>query len=241
MIEQVMDLWVTPEVKRRQEQGLIPKPLNLRQAQVIFFPDGRPPQIRLNDEVRVVPKVKLKKGVSKNVGDDVYYHEVEHFDFLELPQTEDQNCGHITVNSIGGDWHISFDARYNKQIAQSHLQKANEFFACAVFSKGKGHWCSFVDTLFSASELAAKAILITSDLKLARSKGHGSIHSKLNQSARLGNIASAQREAFNKLSGLRAPARYANGPFTLSEYEASGLLDSISQMIETAEKRISNK
>ena len=119
MFHQVMDLWITPEVKRRQEQGLLPKPLNLWVAQVVFFADGRPHQIRINEEVKVVFRVKLKKGVSKLKGEAIYSDEVELYDLTRLPESENQDCGHITLNRVGDAWHISFDLRYNKQISRT--------------------------------------------------------------------------------------------------------------------------
>jgi hypothetical protein len=48
----LMDLFVRPEVERRQTEGRLPKPATLFAAQVIMFPDGRPVRVRLNQEVR---------------------------------------------------------------------------------------------------------------------------------------------------------------------------------------------
>ncbi|MBI3414515.1 MAG: HEPN domain-containing protein [Verrucomicrobia bacterium] len=240
MFRQVMDLWVTPEVERRQEARLLPKPLDLRAAQIIFFSDGHPHQIRINDEVKILLKVKIKKGVQKKEGEAVYSNDIEDLELSKLPDNEDPNCGHITIYRKEKTWLISFDLRYNKQSARTQLDAAKEFFDSATFSKDKKNWRSFADTLFSAAELAAKSLLITSDLELARSKKHGAIHSKLNNFAKHGNIESVQREAFNKLSQIRAPARYAEKTFSLREQEAEKLLESVSRMIEAAQKRISD-
>jgi uncharacterized protein (UPF0332 family) len=242
MVQQVMDLWVTPEVKRRQEQGLISKPFNLWQAQVIFFADGRPHQIRLNDEVKVVHKVKLKKGVSKKAGEEIYYHEVEDFNLIELPKTEDPNCGHITIYGVNGMWHASFDLRYNKELSGKHTQAAKEFLSAAEFSKEKQHWRSFVDNLFSAAELSAKAVLLTSpDKDFAKKASHGVIHSRYNGFARLGNADPKHRVAFNKLSELRSSARYVKRDFSLTEAEAEEFLRAVAEMTDVAQNRISTQ
>jgi uncharacterized protein (UPF0332 family) len=239
MVQQVMDLWITPEVMRRQEQGLIPKPFNLWQAQVIFFADGRPHQIRLNDEVKVVHKAKLKKDVSKKAGELIYYHEVENFDMTELPKTEDPNCGHITIYGVNGMWHASFDLRYNKELSGKHTQAAKEFLSAAEFSKEKQHWRSFVDNLFSAAELSTKAVLLTSpDKDFAKKASHGVIHSRYNSFARHGNADPKHREVFNKLAELRSSARYVKKDFSLSEAEVEKFLQAVTEMVEIAEKGI---
>ena len=62
-----MDLFFNPEINRRKEQNLLPENFTLLAAQAIFFPDGRPHIVRLNEEVSV--EVKLKKGVDPKAKD----------------------------------------------------------------------------------------------------------------------------------------------------------------------------
>ena len=57
----LLDVFVTPEVTRRQERGELPRPLDLRAAQIIFYADGRKPLIRINEEVKAIAKVKLEQ------------------------------------------------------------------------------------------------------------------------------------------------------------------------------------
>ncbi len=68
---QLMEIFISPEVSRRQEAGELPKPLELHAAQIIFYPDGRKPEVRINSEAKVIGKVKLKLGVIKNYGEDI--------------------------------------------------------------------------------------------------------------------------------------------------------------------------
>ena len=79
-----MDLFVTPEVKRQQETGKLNKPLDLRAAQIIFFPDGRKPQVRINSEVRAIAKVKFKSGISKEPGEPIFEHDLEGLGEINL-------------------------------------------------------------------------------------------------------------------------------------------------------------
>ena len=89
VLQQFMDLYVTPEMRRRQETGELGKPLYLRAAQIIFFPDGRKPLVRINSEVRAISKVKLKSGVSKRVGEPIFENEVEGLKEINLTEEDD--------------------------------------------------------------------------------------------------------------------------------------------------------
>jgi len=72
-----MKFWVVPEIERRQEAGALPKPAPLRRAQILFFAEGRSPLVRINEEVKILARGKLKPGVSKRIGDAIYEDEVE--------------------------------------------------------------------------------------------------------------------------------------------------------------------
>ena len=61
-VQQVFDLWLTPEVERRRAAGRLPQPI--RKAQIIFEVDGRP-VVRFNDEVRVIMTVRTTRAVTK--------------------------------------------------------------------------------------------------------------------------------------------------------------------------------
>jgi hypothetical protein len=63
----MMDLFFNPEIIRRKKQNLLPENFTLLAAQAIFFPDGRPHIVRLNEEVSV--EVKLKTGVDRTAED----------------------------------------------------------------------------------------------------------------------------------------------------------------------------
>ena len=77
VIQNIMDIFISSEVKRRQDAGNLPKPLDLRAAQVIMFPDERKPLVRINEEVEAIAKIKYKSGISKKKGDVVYESDME--------------------------------------------------------------------------------------------------------------------------------------------------------------------
>lgn len=235
---QFMDIFITPEVSRRQEEGKLEKPLDLRAAQIIFFPDDRKPQVRINSEVRAIAKAKYKPGITKKVGEPLYEHELEGLEEIKLTDEDDPNCGHATLMRIAGEWVIAFDFRRNKALSKRHIDKAEEFYVSSEFCLGQKKWSPFVDNLFSAAELAAKSILLSmADPNFRNKASHRAIHSKYNQFARLGNVEPVYRDTFNKLSRLRYPARYLKGPVSITESEARKILDIIKRMIEDARWR----
>lgn len=237
--QHAFDLWITPEVERRQATGSISKPYDLRAAQIIFFADDRPRQIRLNEEVRVIGRAKLKSGVSKQAGDAVYLHEIEGYDEFRLPDDEDPNCGHLTIYRIADQWTLSFDFRYNKGIARETIDAAKEFLDAAKDSLSRKSYRAFLDTAFSAAELTAKAFLVITPLPGETAKAsHGRIHARYNMQAKMGNIKSDHKDAFNRLSAMRSPARYVDGKLRITHDEAVKLYDSVSDAIAFVEARI---
>ena len=240
VFEQFMDLFVTPEIRRRQKTGELDKPLDLRAVQIVFFPDGRKPQVRINSEVRAIGKAKLKPGISKKAGEPIFEHELEGLEEINLAEEDDPDCGHATLLRISGRWIIAFDFRYNKALSRKHIQTAKQFYESAEFSFGQKNWAPFIDNLFSAAELIAKSILLSMyDPKFRKKATHKAIQIRYNRFADLGNVEAVCRETFNKLSGLRDRARYLKGDISISEEEARRLLGIVKNMMENASRRVS--
>lgn len=239
LLKQFLDLFILPEIRRRQETGDLPKPFDLRGAQIIFFADGKKPEIRINSEIRAIASVKLKAGISKNKGDPIYANEIEGLNKIKLTDEEDPDCGHATIIRIGNAWIIAFDFRYNKGLAQKHIDTAKQFYESAEFSFNHKNWSPCLDNLFSAAELAAKAeLLMIPDPKFRKKTTHHGIKNRYNKFANLGNVEAKYCEALNKLTGLRARARYLQGDVPISEEEIRTLLENVKKMISDATERI---
>jgi len=238
--KQIMEIWITPEVMRRQQSGSIARPYDLQRAQVIFHADGRPNEIRLNEEVRFLATVKLKNDIPrKGEGDLAYAHGIESYESFRLPDGEDPNCGHITIVRIGDQWMIAFDAVYNKGMAARHLSAAQEFSTAAQQAVTNNLMRVFVDTCFSAAELAAKALLLTTPLPNKNTKmSHGRIHSRYNLEAKLGNVNASHKDVLNRLATLRGSARYLNNELDLSESEAGALIEAVQDAISFVARRV---
>lgn len=239
VFEQLMGIYVRPAVARRQAAGELPTPLALRAAQVICFADGRPNLVRVNDEVQAVAKVKLRAGVQKEKGATVFQDEIEGYETIVLPETEDPDCGHATMLQLGGRWFVVFDFRYNRGKSEVYLNRAREFFLLAENARSREAWASMVYVLFSAAELAARAeLLLVPDPAFERAKSHKATTSKFNRWAHLGNVATDHKDALNRLATLRPDAGYAARPFKIDAAEADTLVNAVRELIGWATSRL---
>lgn len=234
-----MELFIIPEIKDRQAKNELPRPLDLHAGQIIFFPDGRSPLVRINNEVKAIGKIKLKNNVKKNVGDPIYESEVEGLENAKLMEDDFQDCGHATLIKFGDIWTITFDFSYNKDLSKKHLDTAIEFYELAEFAHKKNHWSAFIDNSFSAVELTAKAILLgMPDKDLLKKATHKGIHVKFNRFASLGNVKEEHKDVFNKLHRMRGIARYLKKDLALSETEADEIMEMVKEMIDIANGRL---
>jgi uncharacterized protein (UPF0332 family) len=241
VIQNIMDIFISPEVQRRQNMGELPKPLDLLAAQVILFPDERKPLVRINSEVRAIAKVKYKPGITKKKGDTIYDNEIEGIGNVKLGPDDDPDCGHIFLYRLGGGIFLHFDFRRNKALATQHVERAREFHHVADHSLRRGNLSAFVDNAFSAAELSAKAVLLVMydyEPSLRVKAKHTAIHARYNRFANLGNVMPEYKKTFNRLSGLREAARYLKRPLSIAEEEAHEMLDVVGKMIEDAKSRV---
>jgi len=238
LFDRLMEIYILPELRKR---GL-PENFDLRAAQIIFPPDRRPLKVRVNDEVKAIAKVRLKKGVTKQKNEQVYEHEVENLHKISLTDRDDPDCAHVTLIRIGNEWNIEFDFRFNKNLAQHHIKSAKEFYEAAQFSYQKKYWSAFIDNLFSACELAAKAtLLIFPDPrypKFRKKATHDLIRLRYTKFFDSKWVPPEHKTTFNKLSVLRGPARYLKSPFEIVDEEARELLRNVREIIENSEKRV---
>lgn len=241
VIQNIMDIFITPEVKRRQDARELPKPLSFYCAQVILFPDERKPLVRINEEVKAKAKVQYKPGISKKKGDPVYENEIEDLCHVDLGPDDDPDCGHIFLYLKGTSMSLWFDFRRNRALALKHVERAKEFYQIADYSLKRGNLAPFVDNIFNAAELSAKAMLLVMydyQPSLRVKATHTAIQMRYNRFANLGNVMPEYKKTFNKLSGLRDAARYLKSPLNITEKKSHEMLDIIKKMIEDAESRL---
>jgi uncharacterized protein (UPF0332 family) len=238
--EHLLETFISPEVVRRQELGQLPRPLEIRAAQVIFFPDGKKPDVWVNEEIQAIAHIKLKEGVTKDAGEPIYESEIEGLEAITLTDNVDPDCGHVTFFRVNQSWILAFDFIYNKSLSRRHIKTAEEFINVAEYSYGKGYLPAFIDNLFSAAELLAKAVLLSFwlDPQFHDKAGHKAIHSRYNKFAQLGNVRALHAETFNKLAHLRYPARYLKRPVDIDKAAAETYLQNVKNMLNETKKLI---
>lgn len=242
VFQQIIDIYVGPEIERRRTAGRLPDAFTLHAAQLICSADAVPNQIRLNDEVQAIALVRWNKEVPKELGDPVFPHEVEGIETIVLPETEDPNCGHATLLRFGGQWYVAFDFRYNRGRSLELLAKAEQFRAAATRAHAAAEWSAFAFNLFTAMELAAKAeLLVVPDQNLLNAKSHRTVHSRINKSAHLGNVDLEHVSAFNELARLRQDAAYSMQPFEVAAVRAEELLEAVVAFLERVRARAGSR
>lgn len=239
LFQQLFTMWIHPEVVRRQAAGKLPKPVELSRAQVIWYPDGRPFVVRLNDEVQVLALAKIRDGVRKELGEEIFEDEIEAYETLGLPETEDPNCGHATMIQLNGGWFVALDARYNRGKSKVLLDRAKQFLSSAEHAHARQSWSALVYALFAAAEIGARSqLLMVPDPALEDSKKHATVIQRFNRWFHLGNAPEPQKDALNRLSALRPAAAYSLEPFTIEQAEADQLLAAVRELIGDAEARV---
>ena len=230
LIKEVFNLWINPEIERRRKSGQIRRMLRLKAAQVVMTVDGAP-EVRLNEEVKIVIRMRATKAVK--AGEVFVIDDTMEIEDMELTDA-DPNAGHVTLFGHGGAWRIKFDFRYNSERCREILTIAREFLDTAASCQRKKNLSAFVDNLFSATELMAKAeLLMIPDKAILYAKSHGVVSPKYNMWGKLGNTDQAYVQLLNRLSSLRKPARY--GPknrLNVKPDEAATMLKTAKQMMK---------
>lgn len=238
VLQGTFNLWVAPEIERRKQAGRIPASFVLNGAQVILNLDADAPEIRLNEEVRATARIKASRAFQR--GESVKASEVEEIYAILLTEL-DPNAAHVTMVRIRNFWFVAFDFRYNPTRANEAHAAAGEFLGCAESALDKGHARAFVENLFSAMELMAKADLLTfpdPEKVVLKARSHGTISAKYNWLRKTGGIEPEYTELLNQLTDLRPLARYLRGAVNLTPERMTQMLTSARELFNKLRSRI---
>lgn len=235
LFQQVMDIFVIPEMERRRKEGSIKDGTVISKMQIVFSLDKGKNEVRLNEEVKAIVKAKANKPIQK--GDIVYETDVDNIEDIELTD-EDVNCGHITLLLFKNNWIISFDFRYNKNRVKDHIEASKEFYVTAVNSLDNSRLRAFYENAFASAELSAISVLLTLPSKeILDCRNHKKRLSQFKDWADLGNVKMEFSTTLSSLSELRDSARYLHSD-KFKEEDPNKIKNIISEMIESAEKLI---
>jgi hypothetical protein len=236
--EQIWELWVQPELRRRNDSGTLSPDFKLRAFQVLFASpnDGGATSVRLNEEVMATARCAFRRTIGP--GDPVYARDIEAIEEITLPDQE-ANRAHITGLDLGGKWVTYLDLRYDRKRALAHLEAADDFLKVARYAQQERLWRPFLENLFAVVELAAVAQLLITPCGLDEErKSHGTTKRKYAEWAGLGNAPRSSSQALAKLIKLRGRARYLRGPFAFDSKRADAFVTAAIEALEWTRRRL---
>ena len=237
VFQQVMDIFVIPEIERRKKLNKLPSDLRLEKIQIIFSIKSGRNYVRLNREVKAIIKCKVNKSIKK--GDIIYDRDIDEIESIELTKG-DLNYGHFTLLYFKGNWIVSFDFIYNKDEIKKHIEASTEFYESAKENLEKNRLRPFFENSFASAELSTKGIILSlPNKKLFDGKNHEERVDFLNDWANLGNVKIEFSTILSKLYSLRSSARYLSSD-NFKKENPKEILSILKEMIKFSESLIKN-
>ena len=145
----------SPEIRIRRDKNDLSDDFILWAAQLIQPHDGGQ-IIRLNDEVRGVPYIRVGRPVEK--GEPIQLADLANLEAFDLLD-EELDSGHFTIFWTGTGWIGTFDFRSGRAKCLSLIEKASSFISASRISIENNLPDPATDSLYTACELLAKTHL----------------------------------------------------------------------------------
>jgi hypothetical protein len=236
-IELMMRSFVMPAVQQRQAEESAPAPVPLHVAQIILSPDRPEAQVRLNDAAHVDATVIIRGATVARTGSAIFDDDVERIESVSLSSGDSPDCAHVTIVFFRDQMLVDYCVRYNEDLTIRHVRAAKEFLQTAEYADEQGFQGPFVESLFSAAELSAKAAILAEGAKSAL-RGRVSHVFVLDQFGAVATKGSAEREhveALTRLRKMRLGTRYLVGEdVDLDPVMRRELLNTVRAMYEVA-------
>jgi uncharacterized protein (UPF0332 family) len=233
-------MYVIPELNRRERVGGVPPNFELHAVQILFETSANP-EVRLNEQVQFVIKVRdpsvLQTGQTargtRELGFDQLMDEIED---VSLASDDRPNAAHVTMVRHSRGWSLYVDLRYNAARMAEALSASREFLDAARASANRKQTRAFVTEIFTAVELLARAqLIIGPDPRLLNPRRHNLTRAAFNRYAKQGRVESRFSKLLNRLTDLRNPARYSLEPFSLAKSEVDTLLADAEELFRQIE------
>lgn len=226
--QQVADLWIIPEVKRRQQKGW--KENIIWAAQIILIPH-RKPLIRLNNQIDVKVRVKANRSIKK--GELVFHEDISSVDEIIVGKLI-KNSAYIILMLFNNEWIMKFDFRYYKETVKEYIEAAREFYESAKENLTKKRFRPFYEECWAVAELLSACNFLLIGQKY---NGHYKNIENMKAWAELGNVKIEFSKVLEKLYKLRSSARYMKSEDFKNE-NAIKIIDTLKDMFEFTEKLI---
>lgn len=228
VFDQVMNIWVIPEINRLRQSGEISESFKIRRVQIIFNLD-EPFVIKFNESVKIIAEVKAKRNIVK--GEEIKVSDIEKVDkfIVDCPP----NSSHITLFRFIDRWIIIFDAIYNKKKIREILKTSKDFYESAKNDLKERRLVPFYENCWNSAELAA----VCHSLSIGRkNKSHGENVKNFIKWSELGNVKGEHAKALSKLKDLRK-LKYISAADFESE-NPHKFLEIVSEMINESERLV---
>ena len=106
--DQIMELWVSPELEKRQKNNSINRNFKFDRC-IIKFPKDKEPIVNFNDEAGFIAIVQPDRESSFNKGDPIRIHHVNEILEVLPPTVDDKRVGFVFLHVVNGNWRIFFD------------------------------------------------------------------------------------------------------------------------------------
>jgi hypothetical protein len=105
---QVVKLWIEPEISKRKQKGILPKNFKMYRC-LIRMPQDRDPIVEFNNEVRLKALAKFAPGTVKKRGEFVYVSEIKEIGKILPPEVEGKRVDFVYIYSTDDGYQIFFD------------------------------------------------------------------------------------------------------------------------------------
>jgi hypothetical protein len=119
---QIHELWVGPELEKRQKAGTLPAGFHIAKV-LIRMPQDAPPIVEFNEEIGWEAKVKVPDGREIRPGEPAYLHDVERIESVEPPKVGGVRVAFVYLFWNGTGHQIIFDFTPN---TPAHLSRPDD-------------------------------------------------------------------------------------------------------------------
>lgn len=228
LVEQVFELWVNPELKRR---GLQLSRDEITQVVVEMPAHNGDLIVSLNQDAEIVAMTTAKRDLK--AGETVYLEDIDQISDIH-PTNVDPNSGWICYIHISERELVTFDLRPNKAKASALLQKAKEYLKAANSMADHSPDVS-LDNAHSAAELTVQAQML---LVRNETNNHRVRRRWFAGWTELENSPRHHSDLLFDLASQRSAARYGAERVALKPGRLEEILETVEEMVEAATIRI---
>lgn len=108
IFQQVHEMWIAPEVARREAAGTLPTDFKIYSC-LIRLPRGREPIVEFNDEIGWVAKATWEDSASYQSGMPIYLHNLQVIESVEPPEVDGERVAFVFLYWTGLEYRLLSD------------------------------------------------------------------------------------------------------------------------------------